>query len=290
LEVPLVTVEFSPTGEYVLGPGDADTLIQLDEGDVMWQKERLLNVALGALPPDCTAVAWLDCDVVLLGEEWVDRTLDLLERRQLVQPFSNVGETRPGARFIEPIEGRGRPSFASQYARGEIGEQELATWRVGSDPVPLHCGYAWAARREFLDTHGFYDASILGGATREIATAALGDLDALVACRARTTTQVEHLLAWAKPFAADVAGDIGYVEGDLLHLWHGDAGDRGYGVRYRILVDNCFNPHLDIAHTGGCWRWASDKPRLHRGTSLYFASRMEDTRRRRQHQRRRGNG
>ncbi len=213
-----------------------------------------------------------------------------LETCTMVQPFSTVGETRPGAKSIAGVVGHGRPSFAYQCTHGEIGQQELATWRVGSDPVPLHCGYAWVARREFLDTHGFYDASILGGATREIATAALDDLDALVACRARTPAQVEHLLAWAKPFASDVAGGVGYVDGELVHLWHGYTQDRGYGVRYRILIDNCFNPRLDITHAGGCWQWASEKPALHRGTSQYFASRMEDPHQRRQRQGRRGNG
>jgi hypothetical protein len=275
LGVPLVAVEFSPTADFDLQRDDADVLIQITDGDVMWQKERLLNIALATLP-DCEAVAWLDCDVLLLAEDWVKRTLRRLDSCKLVQPFSRVTETPPGAR---PMVRRGdvaRLSFAYQYQTGEIGQRELATWRVGDDPVPLHCGYAWVARRELLTTHGFYDASILGGATREIATAALGELDALAACRTRTPAQLEHVLAWAEPFASDVAGDVGCIHGDLTHLWHGSTADRGYGMRYQVLVENCFNPRSDIEHTGGCWRWASDKPGLHEGASRYFASRRED--------------
>ena len=30
----------------------------------MWQKERLLNVALAAVPNNVEDVAWIDCDVV----------------------------------------------------------------------------------------------------------------------------------------------------------------------------------------------------------------------------------
>lgn len=275
LGVPLVVVEFSPTADFHLHSDDAEVLIQLADGDVMWQKERLLNVAIAAVP-ECEAVAWLDCDVVLLAQDWVKRTLRRLDDCKLVQPFSRVTETAPGATPTLNPDARTRPSFAHQYQAGDIGDRELATWRVGDDPVPLHCGYAWAARRELLVTHGLYDASIVGGATREIATAALGELDALATCRARSPAQLEHVLAWAEPFARDVAGEVGCIPGDLVHLWHGRTADRGYGVRYQVLVDNCFNPQSDIEHTGGCWRWASDKPGLHEGVFRYFASRRED--------------
>ena len=50
LEVPLVTVELSFDGSFALEPDDAEVLIQLSDGDVLWQKERLLNVALKASP------------------------------------------------------------------------------------------------------------------------------------------------------------------------------------------------------------------------------------------------
>src|SRR5262245_2641530 len=63
LTVPLVTVELSFGSEFVLKPNDADILIQLIGGDVLWQKERLLNLALGSVPEACDKIAWLDCDV-----------------------------------------------------------------------------------------------------------------------------------------------------------------------------------------------------------------------------------
>jgi len=50
LDVPLVTVELAFDGQFELTSGDADHLIQLSGGDIMWQKERLLNIALEAVP------------------------------------------------------------------------------------------------------------------------------------------------------------------------------------------------------------------------------------------------
>jgi len=64
LGVPLITVELSYREGFDLGPGDADHLIQLRGGSVPWQKERLLNNALRALPAYCDSVAWIDCDLV----------------------------------------------------------------------------------------------------------------------------------------------------------------------------------------------------------------------------------
>src|SRR5262245_42591250 len=53
LAVPLVTVEWARDGRFALGPEDAEVLVQVSGGDVLWQKERLLNVALRHLPDDC---------------------------------------------------------------------------------------------------------------------------------------------------------------------------------------------------------------------------------------------
>jgi hypothetical protein len=65
LGVPLVTVELAFGGAFELCKDDADTVVQLRGGDVMWQKERLLNVALQSLPPHCKKVLAIDCDIVL---------------------------------------------------------------------------------------------------------------------------------------------------------------------------------------------------------------------------------
>src|SRR3954471_14147085 len=62
---PLLAVELSFRGSFDLRPGEADILIQLRGGDVLWQKELLLNVALRALPAPCRKVVWMDCDVIV---------------------------------------------------------------------------------------------------------------------------------------------------------------------------------------------------------------------------------
>jgi hypothetical protein len=79
LNVPLLTVELSFADGFELQPTDAEILLQISGGDVMWQKERLLNLALAALPPDCDLVAWLDCDVIFGSSDWPERARQQLQ-------------------------------------------------------------------------------------------------------------------------------------------------------------------------------------------------------------------
>ena len=88
--------------------------------------------------------------------------------------------------------------------------------------------------------------------------------------------QADHYLAWASPVAAQFAGDVASLDGDVLHLWHGDVRDRAYCARYEELAAHDFDPRVDIAREeDGSWRWASDKPGLHAFVARYFRDRRE---------------
>ena len=84
LSIPLLTVEWHPDGAYDLGPTDADRLVQVEGGDPMWQKERLLDLALDNLPPHVKYVAWLDADVLFCDP-------DLLQCQSLRRQFKKSG-------------------------------------------------------------------------------------------------------------------------------------------------------------------------------------------------------
>ena len=84
---------------FELAPGEH--VLQLRASDVMWQKERLLTIAVERLPPSCRKVAWLDCDVLFENPDWLSQTADALEHYVIVQPFSRAihlkrGEAAPG--------------------------------------------------------------------------------------------------------------------------------------------------------------------------------------------------
>ncbi len=95
--MPLVTVELAYKPAFELGAGDADRLIQLHGRDVIWQKERLLNLALAALPEECDKVAWLDSDAILKRADWPQAASRSLGRFGIVQLFHELYDLSPGA-------------------------------------------------------------------------------------------------------------------------------------------------------------------------------------------------
>src|SRR5262245_28638638 len=79
LSIPLLTVELAFDRDFELRDTDADCLIQRRGSDVMWQKERLLNLAIDHLPTTCTRVLWIDCDLIYTCRNWaadLNRLLD----------------------------------------------------------------------------------------------------------------------------------------------------------------------------------------------------------------------
>jgi hypothetical protein len=73
-------------------------------------------------------------------------------------------------------------------------------------------GLAWAARRELLDQHGFFDACIIGGGDRAMASAAYHCFDELMKSHSMNKRQQDRYVGWAKPFYESVRAEIGYTE------------------------------------------------------------------------------
>src|SRR6478735_8671276 len=63
-------------------------------------------------------------------------------------------------------------------------------------------------------------------------------------------------LQWGMPFHRTVASKVGYVPGEIYHLWQGDAKNRNYRDRFKVLAD--FNPDADVyVGDNGAWYWTN---------------------------------
>ena len=279
LSIPLVTVELSFNGAFQLCAGDADILVQIDGQDVMWQKERLLNLALERVPNDCDKIAWLDCDVVFGSDDWAEQASRALDRHVVVHLFHERHNLPRHATGDGPRSWRALAascSVVSRLAAGEASPEDLFSADAPLDRGST-AGLAWAARRDVLDRHGLYDACILGTGDRAILCAALGRLDYGARSTLMNDRWRRHYLEWARPYSESVKGRVASIPGQLFHLWHGDIEDRQYGERHRRLQAFDFDPYNDIAlDDGGTWRWNSDKKALHAFVRSYFESRNED--------------
>ena len=278
LGVPLVTVEWAWAGGvgYQLDPGDADILIQLSSPDLMWQKERLLNVALQSLPAECRYVAWLDCDLVFEDAEWPQRTIELLDRFPVLQMFEHAYDLEPDAYLDGDDRRLGSRLTAATHAEA-TGVTVPDLRRSGLRPAGFLTGLAWAARFDLLRRHGFYDACIMGSGNRALYSAIYGRLDDVMAYVRMKPRWQEHYLAWARPYYDDVRGRVGCVPGCIYHLWHGDIKLRRYAERHLDFEPFGFDPVSDLlVDAAGCFRWKADNPEMRRFVKSYFASRRED--------------
>ncbi len=276
LGLPLLTVELAYGPDFELGDSDAEILVRLRGTDVLWQKERLLNVGLASLPPSCTKVAWIDCDVLFDDPSWWATMERLLDEVPIAQAFSRVAylardwaaDSREDAvAFVRPSRVAAIPSFPSAVDCFKLTDRS----RTGAP------GFAWAARRSLLERHGFYDGSIIGGGDRLLACAAFDYLPGAATIHHGEAPRRHHYERWARPFADDIAGRVGLVEGTIRSLWHGNIADRRLDERFMGLRGFGFDPEVDIAHDeGGAWRWNSDKPALHAYVRDYFTARRED--------------
>jgi hypothetical protein len=276
LAVPLVAVELSFDGTFELQPGDAEILVQLHGGDVMWQKERLLNLGFRHVPPTCRKVAWLDCDVVFDGDDWILGAGRALDTFAIVHLFHERHDLQPDADVERPSRTGVPTAFSSIYraATGNAVPHEFGQ-AGGVGALGASTGLAWAGRREVLERHGLYDANILGGGDKATICGALGKLEDGTLVSRMNPRRAEHYLAWARPFFETVRSYVGYVPGRILHLWHGDLKYRQYAERFACLQD--FDPFADIARdANGSWKWCSDKPALHASVRRYFSARHED--------------
>jgi hypothetical protein len=174
----LVTVELG-FGEFALNGEDADVMVQIPGRDLLWQKERLLNIALEQLPEDCEKVAWLDSDIVFVREDWADATSRALDDHVVVQPFSTLHQTLPPchseAGLPVRVQGTRRASFVRSMFAGKLPTRIFSEtgWSHRLHYAP---GMAWAARREVLKD-GLYDALILSGGDKAMGSAIFGHFE-----------------------------------------------------------------------------------------------------------------
>jgi len=279
LGIPLVTVELSFDGHFELTDNDADILVQISEGAILWQKERLLNLAVKSVPPDENYISWIDCDAVFDRSDWVDDATRQLKSLNVVQLFSDQVDLGPEDHLTNfdnrdiPPSGHG---IVSLISNNRFRQSDVAP-TSGQNRRSFAWGLAWAARREILEDYGLYDAMIAGGGTRALVSAMYAEFETIIEAAQFNAAQRKHYLNWALPYHEALSERVGHVPGRLYHLWHGDIENRNYAGRHKGLVDSNFDPNVDVVvGSNGAWQWARPKPDLEKFLKNLFISRAED--------------
>jgi hypothetical protein len=266
--------------------------IQLRSNDVMWHKERLLNIAIEQLLSESYQnIAWLDGDIQFEEPDWPQAIVQTLEEYKLCQVFSEAsirahptGAPVVGSSAVKYFEDAGGILY-SQRRRG-LADVLRGRLRGG---LP---GFGWAARAEVLEKVLLFENALVGGGDKLILAASLEkDLSnerlaqlsqSRIRCaecghRNRSDAYTRCFMDWARRWSAAVDSEVGYAPLHIRDMYHGKRSDRGYLKRHDILLRHDFDPATDLAVSGdGGLQWTSDKPDLHREVEAYFLSRRED--------------
>ncbi len=269
--IPMLVVE-GAFGRHPFLLPKSDKILQVRCPSVMWQKERLLNLAIEHLPNSCRKVAWLDTDIFFENPHWAIETAKLLDNFPIVQPFDLVLWLPKGAKQF-----RGRGIAWSGFAA--VAHNHPGLFLSGDFDKHGHSGYAWAARKDLIQKHGLYDRSIAGSGDHLMAHAMMGDLSSPCVTNSVGAANPfrDSFHAWAKPFHRDVRSKVGFVKGAVLHRWHGDRKKRNYYKRMVGLLARSYNPSLDVrVSSSGALEWTGHGTPLKRWMKDYFTRRQED--------------
>lgn len=242
---------------------------------LLFHKEALLNKVIAELPVKFQYVFWLDTDILFTNPNWMAQGVEALQTVNLIQPFSYCvhlkrNELKPSFnpddfRTVADDPKKRRPEMWRSFCarRYHCSRYNLSPAQAQNDNYDIHghVGFAWGARREIVDKVHLYDRALIGGADHIVAHA--GALQVPCSCISRSfTLDHEDVEEWSQDFGAAVEGKMGYVEGDLYHIWHGDIKDREYLKRIReFATEIAFITRRD---RNGLWIYEGNNPYMKR--------------------------
>ena len=230
----------------------------------LWMKENLINLAVGILPQNWKYIAWIDADIEFLNKYWVEDTIEALGQHDMVQMWRSAvnlgpfGETiKVDKSFAFMLKGSGTPW---------VPNDKYGFW---------HPGYAWAcSRKAYERMGGLIDWAILGSADRHMAMAFTKNI--LQSAPGNVHKNYKTML---EEFQAKIARfSLGWVNGTIVHNWHGSMENRRYKERWEILTKNKYDPFTDVGFTdSGQIELSPEGSRLAQPLLDYFKGRQEDS-------------
>ena len=247
---PVQCWEAGPDGD--LKRIDGSTLLTCGPENEVWQKERLINVAIANQPVHVRYVAWIDHDLIPGNPQWLTDTVEMLRRGyDALQLFSEVNYLDRSGAVLQTIPG---------------------SVRINQDST--NPGGAWIAKRKFVDSvGGLYDRAIVGGGDAIWFSGLTGRRRSFESRHSEPFQR--HIQSW---YGRVQGAKIGYLPGEMFHLWHGDLADRQYHSRDQMMASLGYDPerHIEV-DKNGLLAWTSEaSDEMKSAVRQYFADRRDD--------------
>jgi hypothetical protein len=137
-KVNVLTIECAFGEEPFELSNEYNDVLQLRSASLLWQKERLVNIAASFLPSNCKYVAWIDCDVLFLNFDWTLECCELLANScAVVQLWETCVRLEKGNELLDA------PDRVTSFAA--VTNRDKSTLECGRYDQHGHTGYAWAS-------------------------------------------------------------------------------------------------------------------------------------------------
>lgn len=286
--VTLITVECA-FGERPFEVTERDHLhhVQVRSVEELWMKENLINIGLAylmQLDPEAKYVAWIDSDCFPMSppRQWFEETYHALQHYEIVQMWEYLINFGPDYQPISQPQMGFMKTYAAAGFRVPKTRNVKHTLAGHSGMVSLgRPGLAWAANISALSKiGGLIDYAILGSGDWHMAHAFVGAME-LRSSEHTLSRYSQKLFDFQTLCERWIKRDVGFVPGTVGHWFHGDKKDRRYGDRGKILIENGYNPDIDVKKDAqGLYQLETWEPRQIRMRDLirdYFATRNEDS-------------
>lgn len=255
--------------------GENHTIIHVQTSTELWIKENLINLAISRLPEDWKYCCWGDADTCVARPDIIGETIQQLQHYDFVQMFSQAADLGSDYEILKMHKG-----FMWCYKH-----EEECCWskkgQYGGDyngKNYRHPGFLWGATRQAINhVGGLIDWSILGGGDMFMAYALINKLNSRTLPKSLGKAGIKWLLTWQERANQHIKLNVGYIDGLLLHYWHGAKADRRYNDRGQILTNANFDPEKDIKKDWqGLWVLSGNNNLLRDGIRDYLRARNED--------------
>lgn len=248
---------------------EIDSDIQV-HGDILWQKERLLNIAIAnRLAAGYENVCWIDFDCEFIDTDWRENIISALTTKDLVQCFT---------------------TFTCQFVDRQLHGESIAVLYSGQQCIDGRGranGGAWAASARLLST-GFllYDRQIAGAGDTILVWLIRYSMNGRMpntfdVCKGNKKLE-NSIREWLNKNVGSIRDSWSFSKNHVVFHSHGKLSDRKYLYMNMVLAENNFDPENDIYvgindGIGGGLIWsdiASEK--IRNSMKEYFISRNED--------------
>lgn len=229
-------------------------IFQYRTNSYMFYKENLINITESKLPEEFKKIIIMDCDLIFDNPDWYEIISNTLNNYTICQGFEN-------AYWLTP------EYFVGTHKKSIV---------IRKDTKPLHTGFIWCFRREWIKEHKLNDLCLVGG----------GDMILFFSLyNENLPLRFRYIESIHENYKNKIKNTftVGYAKLNVFHLHHGFISNRQYVNRYEII--NNFisqkkaNNILDLVYmnSDGIYEWKEVyREEINKKVLEYFSSRNDD--------------